>query len=165
MDKKKLQMLQLMQAMGVDLNPINQMSSLVKLINESEGPQNQQQQFERKMTLDEQNSLQDREFREKSFGADQDYRGNVLDMRREENESMNQYRQQAPWYGLIGTGLGLQHDLNVRGFNPDPFAALVEMLGLPGFFGAAPQGPQGYKNPDISDEDYNAAMAKNGLVR
>jgi len=155
MDKKQLQLLQLLPLLGIDLNPMSQMSSLVKLINESEGPEIQQQQFDRKMQFDEGRAV-----------AEDRYKGGMLDMYGQDRIMKEKHAEVGPLYAMLQTLL--QGQVHQMGFDATPgISRLTDMLGLPqGMFGGGqgqdPRFGQPGNNQDISDDKYRASVQARG---
>lgn len=128
---EQFQMLQMLKAMGIDLNPLSNANGLVQLMNESAKPD----MFNREMDL-----------RERSFQSDAAYKNGSLDLNRLEQKDRSEYMKQSPLWGLLGDGIN-------QGSFPSPGGGMAEWLAsqlrLPaGMFDGEPPPVKG-GNPEL----------------
>lgn len=153
------QQVDLMKSMGLMQDPLQQASGLVQLMNASQAPQMQRQQFEREMGLKELLAQQNQDFRNRSLDQqtrNQDWQRRLSEQQiglqreagqrdKEKMDSDAEYRKQALEFQKWAQQLGLVEGYMNRGssyatpvdVNQGIMSGFAELLGLPGLFGSA----------------------------
>lgn len=147
-----MQSLELMKMLGIDLNPLSQLAQLVQLMNMSEAPGIQQDQFEQEMGMKEQQlGMQQQELQN-----NQEWRGMQNMLGQQELDQRQRQYSQAPLFGLMQQGLS-------GGPGGEPIdkvdvLGLAQMLGIGSLLGGQKQQRVGVLNdPRIGMDAYRMA--------
>ena len=166
MDKEKIQMLSMLKALGIDLNPAAQMGSMVDVINKLEGPDRQRAMFDDELAFKRQEAEAGRGLsreelgqRAGQFDRDLAQRGRSIDMqdaRYEKNGLM----------GLLGQIMQATSYQANSGFagQMNPQMLIDQIPGLEGLFQQPNVAKSRPYEPGISDEAFAESAKRHGVM-